>query len=575
MEEVFITKIKYKDIEFSIFMQEGKIIVKSKPDVAKELKQEVEKLVYDKFKTKKDDLNIKTPNQIFYGHLLAGSVGLIAGTLIGTFLKEDIETLKQKNKYNINLDTMQYEMGMETATFDDELFSKYVFAVYSNPNLTEEDKKEFVKRFNYINENKNSINKEEILNTLSTISVIRNDYDYPTNANILGEFKIINGKPVIALYEKATHETFIHEIYHALTYNTYYWDDVYFYNGQFLGTKEYSLLSLEEQQKCQKTEILGNMIEEAHTSILTAYEENTEKLNISYQQEVYIYKMYEKILGKENLEKDMLSANPVVGFLNGLLDIGCTKEEAIKIVADLDLYNTLKHNPKNLDLSYLTYQICDNLAYVYQKKYGNIDDSLLNITILSLTNNLNLDYAKEFENDFYNPELFNKIYTKKLTINNYLEPSIIANYGTNFRVNNIYIDYFSSSIPQVVVEATNYDQILLNVEGNEINFVGTQGDSDTSQYLYKLYTDYYTYAVNQFEKGENYAIFFAAIYANQSLAIEQKVELLDYYENWNEYIFFNENNQTKQARKILLLEDYDTIKAYFQNLSFENKIESR
>lgn len=127
----------------------------------------------------------------------------------------------------------------------------------------------------------------------------------------------------------------------------------------------------------------------------------------------------------------------------------------------------------------------------------------------------------------------------------------------------------------MVVEATNYDQILLNVEGNEINFVGTQGDSDTSQYLYKLYTDYYTYAVNQFEKGENYAIFFAAIYANQSLAIEQKVELLDYYENWNEYIFFNENNQTKQARKILLLEDYDTIKAYFQNLSFENKIESR
>jgi hypothetical protein len=560
-EVLFVTNLIYKNIVYKLYLINGKYEIEC-------LNNKVDNNSIDELKKiilSKHTMNDKIKNSKI---IIPSTIIFSTGVFLGIILNKNIEKLKIENEFNIDIDTIQSEIltNENINDFDEDLFLKYVSAIYSNPNLTEDDKKFFVERFKYINENKNFVNKQEILNTVNKIQIIRHDYDKGT---ILGDFQIQEGIPTINLYSKATEETLIHEIYHALKYNKYYWDTVYYYNGNFIGSDEYNLLSNEEKNQCEKKNIVGNMIEEAHTSILTAAEEDTENINIPYYKEVYIYKIYEKIFGKENMEKNMLAPNQVVGFLNNLLSLGCTKEEAILITARLDLYNTLTYQQnENLDLSYLTYQICDDLTFVYNKKYNDINDPLLNITILSLTNNLNFDITTEIESDFYFPELFKKISKKELTINQYLDDIIIVNYATNYGVNNIYIDYFSNDCPRVCVEVNNYDKIILNIDGQDVTYFNTIGDSETAQYIYKLYTDYYEFALNQYGNDSNYACFFACIYANQSINIEQKAELLDYYDIWQKVLITEED-----SRKVLLLADYNKIKSVFNNIIQEQELD--
>lgn len=562
MKENFITKIRYKEIDFYIYEINGNIVIKTLNPVSKDLILEVKNLVYDKNTIKTD--NSKKYKKRFY--IFEATMAL--GIFIGTYSNKEIDSLKYNDNVIKNAKDEMLLENEENADFDNELFSKYVMAIYSNNNLSEEDKKVFINRFHYINENKNSINLEEILNTLRNIKIIR--YDFQPE-NILGKFIIDeNNDPVIVLYQNADEETLIHEVYHALKFNKYYWGDIYFYNNTFIDEDEYKNLSADAKKSCEKIEVLGKMNEEAHTAILTADEENTENIYMFYNKEIYIYKVYESIFGKENMEKIMLSPNCINGFLNNLLEVGCTKNQAIAIVSRMDIYNSFIHKEENessLDMSYLTYQICDDMAYVYEKKYGNIDNDLLKITILSLTNNLNFENAKEFKCLYNNPDLFDDIYSKNISINNYLSDEIKDNYGTNeYGVNNILIDYFSNENPQIYIEVNNYDKIILNYEKNNITYCDIIGDSVSSQYTYKLYTDYYEFAKNQNNNDETYANYFAAIYANDSLSVEQKSKFIDLYPFWLQYLNDNNSNDIEENRKLLLLGSYQKIDTFFQGI---------
>ena len=245
---------------------------------------------------------------------------------------------------------------------------------------------------------------------------------------------------------------------------------------------------------------------------------------------------------------------------------GCSKEEAITIVSRLDVFNKLNNdNNKSLDYQFLTYQICDDLAYVYYQKNNNIDNNLLKITILSLINEIDLTKIQTDAKKFKMQNLFNELVNDNLSINNYLNDFIKANYATEYGVINIDFDYYSKNNPILEIEVNNYDKAIFNIINNEVNYVKIEGDSETSQFIYKLYTDYYAFALNS-QNDENYAKYFASIYANPILNVDEKAEILEKYDTWVKIL-----NQMPSYSRVLLFENYDKINNVFENYNINIK----
>lgn len=550
MNEVFITKIIYKNWKLDIFLNSNKYFVKGKcPD---KIKNEIEKIINSNLKFNKNK-KVIISSAIF-------SVGLFAGVI----LNKDLKNIRTNKELDLKFGNIENELNINENTIDEKLFSEYVKAVYQNKNLTDSEKIMFIKRFNFVNKYKDYINKSELLDTLENIKINHKDEE---NGNVLGEFILEDNNPVINLYKKADDNTLIHEIYHALKHNKYYWDAVYFYEGKFIGSDEYNKLSNKEQEKCNKYNILGNMLEEANTAILTSEDKDVNPEYITYKDEIYLYKIYEQIIGKEKLEQGLFKSNQIVEYLNDLVECGCSYNEAIAIVGRLDLFSKFTYIEQidDKDINYLKYQICDDLAYVYNLKFHNIDNPLLLITILSLTNDINLENLKENISNFKMPDLYEKLLNNEININNYLPDIVKDNYATECGINDITIDYFKNSNPQIYVGVNCYDKAILEVSNNQVTFKKVEGDSNASLYVYKLYTDYYEYALNQFDNDENYASFFASIYANSLLSVDQKAKILEHYDFWKTTL-----DNKESYERIILLGDYNKISKIFNNKLNEN-----
>ena len=163
------------------------------------------------------------------------------------------------------------------------------------------------------------------------------------------------------------------------------------------------------------------------------------------------------------------------------------------------------------------------------------------------------------------PDLYEKLLNNEININNYLPDIVKDNYATECGINDITIDYFKNSSPQIYVGVNCYDKAILEVSNNQVTFKKVEGDSNASLYAYKLYTDYYEYALNQFDNDENYASFFASIYANSLLSVDQKAKILEHYDFWKTTL-----DNKESYERIILLGDYDKISKIFNNKLNEN-----
>lgn len=556
MNALYITTFKYKNYVFEIYMNNGKIDVKSICGyVPQTIINEVKKICFNKNKIK-TDLGFKITKENLLRSLVTQT--LCIGLFVGAYQREEIDKIKETDLSEELITTLEIDIDKISEEYDLEIYSEYLNAIYTNPYLTSADKKEFLKRFDYINENKNNINFEELYQTLSTIKIIRHD---EKNGNILGNFVIDNhGNPIINLYAGSTNETLIHEHYHAIKYNTYYWDDVYYYNNQFIGNDEYQILSEEEKLKCMKKNILGNMIEEAHTSILTAKEDNTKNIDYAYEQEVYLYKMYEKIFGYTTMEKIMLSPNQAAGFLNAFLEVGCTKEEAIAFVARLDLFNELLSSNLDIDLSNIRYQVCDDLMYVYQKKYGHTNDIILAATIDSISVNINQEGLYLLEKDCSSKELMNDAMNGEIQIINYIDENVVIDKYINYGINSLEIDYFSEENPILYIKTDSFYTLKfkINKESEQLVLCDVSHDSEKMQLFQNMYEDYLVYANNTYNDS-NYCKYFSLLYANSNIELDEKMEFLEYYSYFGESDFEDERlvnfllaNKSAKIRKYLI-----------------------
>ena len=553
MKEVYITELFYKNAFFKIYLTNGKYNTKG-AEKNYQLKLELENILnknikYDKTKEKL---------------ILASTSVFSLGLFLGVILNRNLDKLKIDQRIVDNYDTIQKDLNIESNDVDEKLLLQYLEAIYKNNNLSEEEKALLVKKFDFVNQNKDNINLNELCNTLENIDI---KYLEEEKGNILGSFVIENGKPLITLYKNANQETLIHEIYHALKHNKYYWDDTYFYDNTFIGTDEYNKLSTFEKEKCQKYIIHGSLLEEANTANLTALDPESDLNNLTYIKEINIYKIYEEIFGKEKMNSIFFEPNPTAEFLNLLLSVGMSHEEAIAVVTRLDVFNKLNNgnNSESVDYQYLKYQICDDMAYVYFKKNNNIDNNLLKITILSLVNDIDLTKMKDDTESFKMPSLFSQLLNKDLTINNYLNDVVKANYATEYGIVSINLDYYSKNNPIVEVEVNNYDKVILDVINNNVKYVKIEGNSETSQFVYKLYTDYYAFALNSYN-DENYARYFASVYANPILTVDEKAEILEKYDTWSNVL-----NQKQSYSKVLLFENYDKINNILDNFDMNIK----
>lgn len=553
MKEVYITELFYKNAFFKIFIENGKYSIKC-AEKNKLLKLELESILNN---------NCKYINKKIKFTLASTSVFSL-GIFLGVILNKNLDKLKIDQQINENYDYIQKELNIDINKVDEKLLFSYVEAIYKNNNLSEEEKALFVKRFDFINKNKDKINLEELYKTLKTIKI---KYVDAENGTIMGSFTIEENIPIITIYKNADENTLIHEIYHALKHNKYYWDDTYYYDKDFIGTDQYNKLSFLEKNNCEKYKIYGSMLEEANTANLTALDSECNLDKLTYKNEIYIYKIYEEIFGKENLNDIFFDSNPSAEFLNLLLSVGCDKEEAIAIISRMDIFTKLSNNTNDnsLDYNYLKYQICDDMAYIYYKKYNNIDNNLLKLTILSLINNIDIEQFKNDVNNFKLPSLYEELKNKNLSINNYLNDFIKANYATEYGVVSINFDYYTQLNPIVEIEVNNYDKVILSAKDNNISYIKIEGNSETSQFVYKLYTDYYTFALNSYN-DENYAKYFASIYANTLLNVDEKAEILEKYDTWGKVL-----NQKQSYSKILLFENYVKINNIFENANLNIK----
>lgn len=555
MNEIFITTLKYKDHNFNIYITNGKIDVRSINDyVSQNIINEVKKIFFDRNKIKSEKY-FKITKKNVLNALITQTI--CVGILLGTYKHEEIDKIKTPDISTELLTNLDINVDTIDESYDLELYSNFVNTIYSNPYLSSADKKQFLKRFDYINENKDFINHDELFKTLRSVRIVRHTESKP---NVLGDFVLDSfGKPVINLYAGSTHETLIHEQYHAIKYNTYYWDKVYYYENRFIGNDEYQNLSEEEKLKCGKKEILGNMIEEAHTSILTAKEDNTINMNYCYEQEVYLYKMYEKIFGYKKMEQIMLSSNQAAGFLNAFLEVGCTKEEAIAFVERLDSFNTLLSETK-VDLSNIRYLICDDLTYVYEKKFKHTDDPLLLATIDSISSNINTENLSLLEKNCNNKNLFNDMINGNLQILNYIDENLVFNEYMNYGINSLDIDYFSENTPVIYIKTDSFYTLKFKIdkENNLLVLNDVTHDIENFQLCQSMYEDYMVYANNNYNDS-NYCKYFSILYANSNIEVEEKMEFLEYYDCFSQEDFEDEklmnfllSNKSPKIRKYLL-----------------------
>ena len=556
MNKIFITSITYKNINFNIYCDNGKICVESKePGVSQSIINEVKRICFNNNRIK-TEMSFRITKENLLKALVTQT--LCVGVLIGSYKNEDIEKIKTLEVSEQLIKHLEIDVENIDESYDLELYSNYLNAIYSNPYLSSTDKKEFLKRFHYVNENKNNVNFDELYNTIGMVRIIRHP---KKNGNVLGNFVIdSNNKPVINLYAGSTIETLIHEQYHALKYNTYYWGKVYFYNDRFIGNDEFMSLPSEEKMKCEKKEILGNMIEEAHTTILTAKEDNTKNMNYAYEQEVYLYKMYEKIFGYEKMEHIILSSDQASEFLNAFLEVGCTKEEAIAFVARLDLFNTLLSDKVDVDLSNLRYYLCDDLTYVYKKKFGHTNDIMLNATIDSISANINPEGLSLLECNCYNNDLINDAMNGDIQIIDYIDENLVMQEYMNYGINSLDIDYFTEDSPIIYIKTDSFYTLEFRIDGNGCLVLNNAThDLENFQIFQNLYDDYLVYAGNTYNES-NYCKYFAVLYANSNIEADEKLEFLEYYDCFSEEDFNDENlmkfllsNKPNKIRKFLTM----------------------
>ena len=231
------------------------------------------------------------------------------------------------------------------------------------------------------------------------------------------------------------------------------------------------------------------------------------------------------------MEQNILNSNKIVVFLNKLMDLGFDANEAATIATRLELDITFRLNPdKNRDTSSLKYQICNDLVSEYEKKYGNTDDKMLELTVLSVINNTNFDNIQEFDSNYNMLSFYNNILNGEISIQ-----SILAEVGYSFDdkygVNDIQIDYFTNNIPYIYITIDYNHVVILGIEENKIKFINEEVQ-DTA-FEEKLYNDYYEFAINTYCEGderndiEGYARFFAACYSNMHLSEKERIAVLN------------------------------------------------
>ena len=546
MEKVYISSIIYKNIVFDIYNINGKLTAfTNEENVDFSVIEKVNQSLYDDSKILKSSNNFIKP--------LVGAVVLASSlNFLGTYSISDLESINDKIIYENVIDL-------------DELSIKFKESLSENKNLTNEEKKLFEKQFNYMKDSyKYSSNTDFMLNIIKNIKIDKNEDENPI---MIGCFNIENSQPTITLYKNATEETLIHEIYHALKYGEYYYEKPYLYNEKFIDAEIYNKLKKEEQIKCIQFDLKGSFLEEADTSLRTTATEEVNNLHHDYRDEVYIYKVYEQIFGKELMEKNILNSNKIVLFLNSIIDLGYDAREAAAIGTRLDLLETFKQNPiEDMDYASIKYQICDDLANVYQKKYGNLDSKLLQLSTLAVINNENIKSIQKFENNYVMKEYYVEIMNGTISAKSILE-QLGYSFDDKYGINGIDFDYFTDdNILIYITIDTNHVIVLSLDDNNNLKFV--EEKTEKEPYEYKLYNDYYEFAMQTYN-NERYACFFAACYSNIHITENERVLIMREFEKTTGDL------DTDDFKNLLLFGNYKKIMNGLENYYFAEKFKQK
>ena len=547
MKRIFITNIIYKDVVFNIYNIDGKLqALSDDPNASLSMINELNEII-----TKKDRyLKVLNKSAIKLGIAAVGMATAI--NFIGTVKTSDLDKLSPNSKSLI--------------TFNEEEFhKKYIDVINENKNLSDEEKKLFLDKYSFVLESYDYIyDIDSLLNMLRVIKIERVDEE---GKHLVGCFTYDDG-PTIKLYKDADYWTFIHEINHALKYSANYYENPYLYNGRFIDVETYNLLSKEEQHKCVRYDLIGSFFEEGYTSLLTTKERKlkTDELVHDYEEESYIYDMYEKILGEDVMKKNAFNTSKITIFLNSLIDLGYDVDTAISIATKLDLYETIKYNPdERIDTTQLKYGICDDLANVYKKKYGNTDSIYLQLITLDMIKNLDFKRIQEFENGYITKDYYEKIMNGDISVRKLLN-TVNYDFNDKYGINDIELDIVSGDTILVYITIDYNHKVVLSLDNNNLKFIEEQ--TEKNPYEYQLYEDYSIFATDKFD-NERYTNFFAACYCNRHLTENERVMVLRIFEK------LHGNLDTDDFKDLMAFGNYEKImrnlEKFYYNERFKEK----
>ena len=130
----------------------------------------------------------------------------------------------------------------------------------------------------------------------------------------------------------------------------------------------------------------------------------------------------------------------------------------------------------------------------------------------------------------------------------------------NYGINSLNIDYFTDNTPTIYIKTDSYYTLEFKIDSNNNLLVLNDAthDSEKFQMLQNLYDDYLDYA-NRTYNESNYCKYFAALYANSNIEVDEKIEFLEYYDSFTEEDFNDDNlmrfllsNKSPKIRKYLI-----------------------
>lgn len=363
------------------------------------------------------------------------------------FISKDGEPIKIDKKptteeYNVDVEKIikDNDLSKYQQIINDniELFKKYSYVLENNKKLGKY-KKNMYDYFKVVADQKEYLNEKDFFEALSNLS-----FEVVDNLlNVLGMYNHSEIKITLIESSKNDNDVINHEIMHFIDYNLN--DNTYKriakYDDKYITEEEYEKLSREEKieinnKLCYQDQNIRLFVEGGAENNTAYY--FRKNIISTYELPVAVYRMFEYLIGKDNMDKVFYNNENLFSFINKYVDIKQYQEF-------VNEYNTKESMP-NLEIDKHFYKsLIDIIITIYKNKFS--DDWMNN---------------NEFKFMLYNILISNTF--EDFSDSDYYEDLILVKNQYDTAIEDVLLDKVQKISPKYTLSELN---MLLNYENGK------------------------------------------------------------------------------------------------------------